>query len=157
MLKSIKTALQILAPTIDGHEQFIKMPGVAKAALALAKAARVKDAEAASPLPDGLLRHSDAAPATELQGQVRRHRRRRDAAAPPRPDPAAPTAARGAQFGTGQQSGDRSENAKACREPARHKRDGSNLARFSNVFCDFGLSSHRWIESLEGGCSRFVL
>jgi hypothetical protein len=56
--------LQILAPTIDGHEQFIKMPGVAKAALALAKAARVKDAEAASPLPDGLVRHSDAAPAT---------------------------------------------------------------------------------------------
>jgi hypothetical protein len=66
MLKSIKTALQILAPTIDGHEQFIKMPGVAKAALALAKAARVKDAEAASPLPDGLVRHSDAAPATDF-------------------------------------------------------------------------------------------
>jgi hypothetical protein len=52
---------QILPPPLNIHEHFVQIPGVAHAAQAVAQAPRVVESERQSPLPNCLIRDSNAA------------------------------------------------------------------------------------------------
>ena len=57
---------EVLAPADDGNEQLVQMPRVAAEAGAPPEASSVGGAERLAPVPDGLVRHRDAALGQEI-------------------------------------------------------------------------------------------
>jgi len=57
---------EILTLTVNGHEEFVQMPGVADRPGPMPEPPRVREAEGFAPVPDGFVRDGDAAVLEEV-------------------------------------------------------------------------------------------